>query len=99
MIGGSNMLKKTETLSTTYTKSISDDIIIRYSVKQQDGEPVQSINANIVRSDTYVGTSNMDADGAIGINLIKGLSAVDKKSILESLVDDSEEIFAQKTEA
>lgn len=91
------MLKKTETLSTTYTKGIGDDLIIRYTVKQQDGEPVQSINAGIVRSETYAGTANMDADGAIGINLIKGLSAAEKKSILDSLVDDSEEIFAQKT--
>lgn len=91
------MLKKTETLSTTYTKVIGDDLIIRYTVKQQDGEPVQSINANIVRADSYAGTANMDADGAIGINLIKGLSAAEKKSILDSLVDDSEEIFTQKT--
>ena len=65
-------------------------------MKQQDGEPVQSINASIVRSETYAGAANMDVDGAIGINLIKGLSAAEKKSILDSLVDDSEEIFTQK---
>ena len=67
------MLKKTETLSTTYTKGIGDDLIIRYTVKQQDGEPVQSINASIVRSETYDGAANIDVDGAIGINLIKVL--------------------------
>ena len=91
------MLKKTETLSTTYTKSISDDIIIRYSVKQQDGEPVQSINASIVRSDTYAGAANINADGEIGVNLIKGISADDKKLIFTSIVDDAGEIYAQKT--
>lgn len=91
------MLKKTETLSTTYTKVIGDDFIIRYTVKQQDGEPVQSINASIVRSETYAGAANISADGEMGVNLIKGLSAAEKKSILDSLVDDTEEIFAQKT--
>lgn len=91
------MLKKTETLSTTYTKSISSDIIIRYSVKQQDGEPVQAINASIVRSEIYAGAANISADGEMGVNLIKGLSVDDKKLILSSIVDDTEEIFTQKS--
>lgn len=87
------MLKKTETLNTTYITNV-EDIRIRYSIQQKDGEPIRLVNANITRNDEYRGTANLDMDGSVGITIAKGFTFEEKKLVLLRLIEDSEEIFS-----
>lgn len=89
------MIKLNETINATWRTDIGN-IIIRYSGKSENDSPIESINANILKDDTNVGTANIDRDGSTGISLRKGLSAEERVSVITSLVQDTDSIFNPK---
>lgn len=86
------MIKQSSTLATTY-KNVVGEVEIRYSVRQEGGAPIESVNANIQKGDQYMGTANIDANGSTGVSLVKGLSAEERTAILTAIVNDTNEIF------
>ncbi|MCD7849533.1 MAG: hypothetical protein LUH63_07180 [Parabacteroides sp.] len=90
------MIKLSETTNATWRTDIGN-IIIRYSGKSENDLPIESINANILKDDSSIGTANIDRDGSTGISLRKGLTTEERVSIVTSLIQDTDSIFNPKT--
>lgn len=82
--------------SSTYTNTVGD-VKIRYTARQQSDSCVEVVSARLTKNEEYAGSADMAADGNLGISLVKGFTAAERKSILIAIADDLEEIFTPKS--
>lgn len=84
------MVKQDET--STYVTDLGD-IRIRYTAKKETNKSVQHVSVHITRSNEYIGSANIDANGSSGITLKEGVSFEEMKEICTNLFENSKEIF------
>lgn len=91
------MIKKKSVTNTTWENSVGDLKVI-YTAKSDEGVPFESVNARVSKYDDYMGSANIDKDGSTGISLNVGLTLEERKSVIVTILDDTNDIFNPQTQ-
>lgn len=90
------MIKKKSVTNTTWENSVGDLKVI-YTAKSDEGVPFESVNARVSKYDDYMGSANIDKDGSTGISLNVGLTLEERKSVIVTILEDTNDIFNPQT--
>jgi hypothetical protein len=91
------MIKKKSVTNTTWENSVGDLKVI-YTAKSDEGVPFESVNARVSKYDDYMGSANIDKDGSTGISLNVGLTLEERKSVIVTILEDTNDIFNPQTQ-
>lgn len=78
----------------TYKNEVGN-YVISYTMKQENGEAVREINADIRQGDLRPGYVNIQADGSISLSLGAGISDTDKTTLISTVLADARQIFEE----
>lgn len=78
----------------TYKNEVGQ-YVISYTTKQENGEAVKEINADIRQGELRAGNVYILADGSVSISLGASISDDDKKTLLATVLEDGRQIFGE----
>ena len=82
----------------TYKNEVGQ-YVISYTTKQENGEAVKEINADIRQGELRAGNVYILADGSVSISLGASISDDDKKTLLATVLEDGRQIFGKETDS
>lgn len=80
----------------TYKNEVGQ-YVISYTTKQENGEAVKEINADIRQGELRAGNVYILADGSVSISLGASISDADKKTLISTVLEDGRQIFGNET--
>lgn len=78
----------------TYKNEVGQ-YVISYTTKQENGEAVKEINADIRQGELRAGNVYILADGSVSISLGASISDADKKTLISTVLEDGRQIFGE----
>lgn len=78
----------------TYKNEVGQ-YVISYTTKQENGEAVKEINADIRQGELRAGNVYILADGSVSISLGASISNADKKTLISTVLEDGRQIFGE----
>ena len=78
----------------TYKNEVGQ-YVISYTTKQENGEAVKEINADIRQGELRAGNVYILADGSVSISLGANISDADKKTLISTVLEDGRQIFGE----
>ena len=74
------------------------DYEITYNVIQDEGKPASSVSANVKKGENRFGYINIESDGRRNITLEPGMDDATAKTIIETVIDDTTQIFSERNQ-